>query len=53
MKDNNLSDAPLHFSRFFPQYRMKDIPPTPVSTLQAAKNVALEEGIKYVYLGNV
>lgn len=53
MKDNNLSDAPLHFSRFFPQYRMTDIHPTPVSTLQAAKHVALEEGIKHVYLGNV
>ncbi len=53
MNDNNLSDTPLHFSRFFPQYRMKDIPPTPVSTLKQAQKIAQEEGILHVYLGNV
>ena len=51
--DNGLADAPLHFSRFFPRYKMNDIPPTPLHTLQAAKQVALEEGLKNVYLGNV
>ncbi|MBP5799168.1 MAG: AmmeMemoRadiSam system radical SAM enzyme [Prevotella sp.] len=50
---NELDDAPLHFSRFFPRYKMQDIPPTPVQTLRTAKQIALEEGLKYVYLGNV
>ena len=51
--DNGLADNPLHFSRFFPRYKMQDVPPTPVSTLQEAKRIAEEEGIKYVYLGNI
>ena len=51
--DNGLADAPLHFSRFFPRYKMNDIPPTPLHTLQAAKQVALEEGLRNVYLGNI
>lgn len=50
---NGLANAPLHFSRFFPRYRMQDIPPTPVQTLRAARQTALEEGMQYVYLGNV
>ena len=53
LNDNRLAEAPLHFTRFFPRYRMQDIPPTPLPTLQAAKRIAEEEGIKYVYLGNV
>ena len=53
LNDNRLAEAPLHFTRFFPRYRMQDIPPTPLPTLQAAQRVAEEEGIKYVYLGNV
>ena len=53
MADNGLAGAPLHFSRFFPQYRMNDIAPTPVETLRQARRVALDEGIKHVYLGNV
>lgn len=51
--DHHLAEAPLHFSRFFPRYKMQNILPTPLSTLQAAKRIAEEEGIKYVYLGNV
>ena len=50
---NGLADNPLHFSRFFPRYKMQDIPPTPVQTLKAAKEIALEKGIRHVYLGNV
>jgi pyruvate formate lyase activating enzyme len=53
MVENNLIETPLHFSRFFPRYRMKDIPPTPIKTLETAKKVAIEEGLKSVYLGNV
>ena len=51
--DNGLTDAPLHFSRFFPRYKLQDIAPTPISTLQEAKHIAEVEGIKHVYLGNV
>ena len=50
---NGLSDNPLHFSRFFPKYKMRNIPPTPLQTLKEAEQIALEEGIKYVFLGNV
>jgi pyruvate formate lyase activating enzyme len=51
--DNGLAAQPLHFSRFFPRYKMPDTPPTPLATLEAARRIALEEGLKYVYLGNV
>ncbi|MBQ3699334.1 MAG: AmmeMemoRadiSam system radical SAM enzyme [Prevotella sp.] len=50
---NGFADNPLHFSRFFPRYKLQDAPPTPVSTLQEAKRIAEEESIKYVYLGNI
>ena len=50
---NGLAAAPLHFSRFFPRYKMSDLPPTPLSTLQSAQRIALNEGIRHVYLGNV
>ena len=53
LADNQLAEAPLHFSRFFPRYKMQDIQPTPLHTLQSAKRIAEEEGMKYVYLGNV
>jgi len=51
--DNGLADQPLHFSRFFPRYRMLDLSPTPLQTLRTARQIALDAGIKYVYLGNV
>lgn len=50
---NGLAKTPLHFSRFFPRYKMLDLPPTPVQTLRAARQIALDEGLQYVYLGNV
>ena len=53
LNEKGLAEAPLHFSRFFPRYKMLDMLPTPVATLKAAKRVAEEEGIRYVYLGNV
>ena len=53
MVDNGLAQAPLHFSRFFPRYQMQDLPPTPVQTLKEARQIALDEGVKHVYLGNV
>jgi pyruvate formate lyase activating enzyme len=45
--------VPVHFTRFQPMYLVKNLPPTPVSTLEAARNIALEEGLRFVYVGNV
>lgn len=53
MVENDLAEVPLHFSRFFPRYKMQDISPTPVPTLRMAEQIAREEGIQHVYLGNV
>ena len=53
LTNHHLADAPLHFSRFFPRYKLTDTPPTPLSTLRAAQRIAQEEGIRHVYLGNV
>ena len=46
-------DIPLHFSRFFPNYRMKNLPPTSLETLRRARQIAVAEGLRYVYWGNV
>ncbi len=46
-------DVPLHFSRFFPTYRMTSLSPTPVSTLERCRTIALEEGLHFVSIGNV
>jgi pyruvate formate lyase activating enzyme len=46
-------DTPLHFSRFVPRYRMKNLPPTPAESLEAARRIALDEGLRFVYIGNV
>ena len=53
MSSNGLQDVPLHFSRFFPKYRLKEADPTPKATLQRARDIALSSGIKTVYLGNI
>jgi pyruvate formate lyase activating enzyme len=51
---NELSpDVPLHFSAFHPDWRMQDVPATPPTTLQRARDLALEAGLRYVYTGNV
>ncbi len=46
-------DVPVHFSAFHPDYKMKDIPPTPRETLQRARQIARSVGLRYVYTGNV
>jgi len=46
-------DVPLHFTRFHPQYLLRNLPPTPVKTLETAYNIAHEAGLHYVYVGNV
>jgi len=47
------NDIPIHFTRFHPQYLLKNLPPTPVSTLENAYKIARNAGINYVYVGNV
>ncbi|MEI6124163.1 MAG: AmmeMemoRadiSam system radical SAM enzyme [Bacteroidota bacterium] len=48
-----LQDCPLHFSRFMPMYKLTQVPSTPVETLNKAREIAMNAGIKYVYVGNV
>lgn len=45
-------NTPWHVSRFLPGYKMADVPATPVETLRRARGIGLEEGLRYVYLGN-
>ncbi|MBP8902698.1 MAG: AmmeMemoRadiSam system radical SAM enzyme, partial [Thiobacillaceae bacterium] len=47
------ADVPLHFTAFHPDWKMRDIPPTPPATLSRARAIALEAGLHYVYTGNV
>lgn len=51
--DNFGPDFPLHFLSFHPDYRMLEFPNTPVKTLEKHWEVAREEGLNYVYIGNV
>ena len=46
-------DIPLHFTRFAPLYKLTKLPYTPLGTLEQFRDIALKEGIHYVYLGNV
>ena len=45
--------TPVHFSRFQPMYRMRNLPPTPVETLERARAEALDAGLEHVYIGNL
>jgi pyruvate formate lyase activating enzyme len=47
------TDTPIHFSRFYPLYKLRTLPPTPPSTLEKARAVALSAGLEYVYIGNI
>jgi len=53
IRENLGLDVPLHFTRFSPAYKMTHLPPTPVRTLEQARDVAVREGIRFVYIGNV
>ncbi len=46
-------DVPLHFSAFHPDWKMRDVPPTPPESLTRARAIALENGVRYAYTGNV
>jgi pyruvate formate lyase activating enzyme len=47
------SDTPMHFSGFYPQYKMRHLPPTSLKKLETAREIAISEGLDYVYIGNV
>ncbi|AEH24423.1 AmmeMemoRadiSam system radical SAM enzyme [Pyrococcus yayanosii] len=51
--ENLGDDTPVHFSRFYPHYKLLHLSPTPLETLEKAYKIAKEEGLKFVYLGNV
>jgi pyruvate formate lyase activating enzyme len=53
VKEELGADTPVHFSRFYPLYKLRKLPPTPISTLEKAREVALSCGLEYVYIGNV
>lgn len=53
VRQNLGKETPVHFSRFWPQYKLKTLPPTPVSTLESAREVARGAGLQFVYVGNV
>ncbi len=53
LAQNGFQEVPLHFSRFTPLYKLTQLPPTPLNTLIKAKEAAIAEGLKYVYVGNL
>ena len=53
IRENLGADIPLHFSRATPRYKLLSIIDTPVETLEKARSIALDCGLKYVYIGNV
>jgi len=53
IKKNLGHDTPIHFSRFYPQYKLDNLPPTPLETITEARKTAMDVGLKYVYIGNI
>jgi len=53
VKANLGGDTPMHFSRFFPRYKMRHLPPTSLKALDMAREIAIAEGLNYVYIGNI
>jgi pyruvate formate lyase activating enzyme len=53
VKENLGEETPMHFSRFYPQYKLADVQPTPVKTIEDAVGIAEKLGMHYVYAGNV
>ncbi|MBF0216826.1 MAG: AmmeMemoRadiSam system radical SAM enzyme [Candidatus Omnitrophica bacterium] len=51
--ENMGPDTPVFFSKFTPQYRLANLPATPIETLEKARKIAMTAGLKYVYIGNV
>ena len=53
IRDNLGPDIPIHFSRFSPMYKMTMLSPTPVKTLEKARDIAMKVGLNYIFIGNV
>jgi len=53
IKMNLGADTPLHFSGFYPRYKMRNLPATSLRKLETARKIAMDEGLNYVYIGNV
>lgn len=53
IRDNLGNEIPVHFSRFFPCYKLINLGPTPLQTLKKAEKIAREVGLKYIHLGNI
>ncbi len=53
IRDNLGPDVPLHFTRFHPSHKLSNLPPTPIEHVTRAREIALEEGLRYVYTGNI
>jgi pyruvate formate lyase activating enzyme len=53
LNNNGFNKVPIHFSRFYPVYKLEQLPATPVDILNKAARIASEEGMLYVYTGNV
>jgi pyruvate formate lyase activating enzyme len=51
--ENLGTGTPLHFSRFFPQNQLQHLPPTPVETIMRAREIAIDAGLHYAYIGNM
>jgi pyruvate formate lyase activating enzyme len=53
VKNNLGAETPLHFSAFYPDYKLVDVPPTPLNSLEKAAETAEKAGLRYTYIGNV
>jgi len=53
LSTNGFKNTPLHFSRFYPLHKLEQLPPTPVEILNNAYKIATDEGLRYVYTGNM
>lgn len=53
IKENLGSDTPVFFSKFYPNFQLRNIPETPIATLEKCREAAMKEGLNYVYIGNV
>lgn len=53
LNDKVGAEVPVHFSRFLPQYKLQNLPPTPEETIKQARKECLGVGLKYVYTGNI
>jgi pyruvate formate lyase activating enzyme len=53
VRDDLGPEVPIHFTRFHPYYRIRNLPRTPVATLEKAREIAMAEGLQFVYTGNV